>query len=177
MASLLERVSTLVSANLNYLVTKALKANSVAVVDEYIRRVEDNLEALEDAAATVGGEARGLRRKYEETRTKLNELDQSIDTLLQQGRTDLARAAQSRYNTLERTMQTYERQALAQEAEFQTLLDSESETGDPPGGSAAGTHRAASHARPGQVQRTDAQGCQRRGRSHPARRGHRRDAR
>lgn len=123
MASLLERVSTLISANLNYLVTKALKANSIAVVDEYIRRVEDNLEALEDAAATVGGEAKGMRRKYDETRTKLDELDRDIDTLLQQGRVDLARAAQSRYNTLERTMRTYEKQTVAQEAEFQKLLE------------------------------------------------------
>lgn len=126
MASLLERVSTLVSANLNYLVTKALKANSIAVVDEYIRRVEDNLEALEDAAATVGGEAKGMRRKYEETRTKLDELDQNIDTLLQKGRVDLARAAQSHYNTQERAMQTYEKQALAQEAEFQKLVEAKS---------------------------------------------------
>ena len=126
MASLLERVSTLVSANLNYLVTKALKANSIAVVDEYIRRVEDNLEALEDAATTVGGEAKGMRRKYEETRAKLDEFDQNIDTLLQKGRADLARAAQSQYNTQERTMQTYEKQALAQEAEFQKLLEAKS---------------------------------------------------
>ena len=63
MASLLERVNTLISANLNYLVSKALKANSIAVIDEYIRKIEDNLEALEDAAATVGGEAKGMRRK------------------------------------------------------------------------------------------------------------------
>ncbi len=123
MASLLERVGTLISANLNYLVTKALKANSMAVVDEYIRRVEDNLEALEDAAATVGGEAKSLRRKVEETRAKLNAADQDIDALLQKGRADLARAAQSRYNTLERTLQTYETQAAAQEAEFQKLLE------------------------------------------------------
>ncbi len=126
MASLLERVSTLVSANLNYLVTKALKANSIAVVDEYIRRVEDNLEALEDAAATVGGEAKGMRRKYEETRAKLDAFDQNIDSLIQKGRADLARAAQSQYNTQERTMRTYEKQALAQEAEFQKLLEAKS---------------------------------------------------
>ena len=55
MASLLERVGTLISANVNWLVSAALKANSMAIVDEYIRKVEDNLEALEDAAATVAG--------------------------------------------------------------------------------------------------------------------------
>lgn len=123
MASLLERVSTLISANLNYLVSKALKANSIAVIDEYIRKIEDNLEALEDAAATVGGEAKGIRRKYEELRAKVAEMDQNIDLFLRQGKMDLARAAQSRYNTLVRLAETYEKQAAAQEAEFQKLLE------------------------------------------------------
>lgn len=123
MASLLERVGTLISANLNYLVSKALKANSMAVVEEYIRKVEDNLEALEDAAATVGGEAKGLRRKQVEFQAKADELDHSIDLLLQQGKEDLARAVQSRYNTIARLAETYDEQATAQEAEFQKLLD------------------------------------------------------
>lgn len=123
MATLLERVGTLISANLNYLVSKALKANSIAVVDEYIRRIEDNLEALEDAAATVGGEAKSIRRKYKEYKAKADQLDQNIDLFLTQGKTDLARAAQSQYNTTVRLMQTYEQQAAAQEAEFQKLLE------------------------------------------------------
>jgi phage shock protein A len=42
----------------------------MAVLDEYIRKVEDNLEALEDAAATVGGEAKGIRRKQAEFQAK-----------------------------------------------------------------------------------------------------------
>jgi len=123
MASLLERVGTLISANLNYLVSKALKANSVAVIDEYIRKIEDNLEALEDAAATVGGEAKGIRRKYEEHQAKVAELDQNIDLFLRQGKTDLARSVQSRHNTVVRLVDTYEKQAAAQEAEFEKLLE------------------------------------------------------
>jgi phage shock protein A len=123
MASLLERVGTLISANVNFLVSKALKANSIAVIDEYIRRAEDNLEALEDAAATVGGEAKGMRRKFQEQQTQMNDLDQNIDLFLKDGKTDLARAAQSRYNTISRLAQTYEEQAAAQEVEFQKLLD------------------------------------------------------
>src|SRR4030043_137122 len=100
MPSLLQRVSTLISANLNYLVSKALKANSMAVVDEYIRNVEDNLDALEDAAATVGGEAKSLRRKYDELQAQTRELDKNIDLFLKQGKEDLAQAAQSRSTTI-----------------------------------------------------------------------------
>jgi phage shock protein A len=122
MASLLERVRTLISANLNYLVSQALKANSMAVVDEYIRKVEDNLEALEDAAATVGGEARTLKRKFQEFEAQAQELDGSIDLFLKQGKEDLAQAAQYRYNTIKRLSDTYGEQYKSQEGEYQKLL-------------------------------------------------------
>jgi len=123
MTSLLERVGTLISANLNYLVSKALKANSMAVVDEYIRNVEDNLDALEDAAATVGGEAKTLKRKYDELLAQAMELDKNIDLFLKQGKEDLATAAQYRYNTIKRLADTYGEQAKAQDIEYQKLLD------------------------------------------------------
>ena len=123
MASLLERVGTLISANVNWLVSRALKANSMAVVDEYIRRVEDNLEALEDAAATVGGEVKTLKRKQEEYQAKAEELDRNIDLFLQQGKEQLAIAAQSRHNTVKRLADTYRQQHDAQQAEYQKLMD------------------------------------------------------
>lgn len=123
MASLLDRVGTLISANLNWMVTQALKANSMAVLDEYIRKVEDNLEALEDAAATVGGEAKTLRRKFDEYDAKAKELDGNIDLFLREGKESLAVAAQSRFNTMQRLAVSYKDQAEAQEVEFQKLLE------------------------------------------------------
>ena len=123
MASLLDRVGTLISANVNWLVTKAMRANSMAVVDEYIRRVEDHLEALEDAAATVGGEVKTLKRKHDEYQSKADELDRNIDLFLQQGKEQLALAAQSRYNTFKQLADSYKQQYEAQEVEYQKLLD------------------------------------------------------
>jgi phage shock protein A len=122
MPSLLERIGTLISANLNYMVSQALKANSMAVVDEYIRKVEDNLEALEDAAATVGGEAKTLKRKYLQYEGQAKELDRNIDLFLTKSKQDLAQAAQYRYNTIRRLADTYGEQHQAQEAEYQKLL-------------------------------------------------------
>ncbi len=122
MPSLLDRIRTLISANLNYLVSQALKANSMAVVDEYIRKVEDNLEALEDAAATVGGESKTLKRKYQQYEGQAKELDRNIDLFLTKGKEDLAQAAQYRYNTIDRMADTYREQYQAQEAEYQKLL-------------------------------------------------------
>ena len=124
MAGLLERVGTLISANVNWLVSAALKANSMAIVDEYIRKVEDNLEALEDAAATVGGESKTLRRKFNEFQAQSDEMDKNIDVMLQKGKENLAVAAQSRLNTIQRLTATYKEQAEHQESEFQKIMDS-----------------------------------------------------
>lgn len=123
MASLLDKVSTLVRANLHYLVDQALKQNSLAVVDQYIREVEDNLEKLEDAAATVGGQVKTLKRKYDEFQAKAEELDRNIDILLQEGREELAVAAQSKLNSTQRLADNYREQHEKQKAEYEKLLD------------------------------------------------------
>jgi len=123
MASLLEKVQTLISANLHALVDSALKANSVAVMDEYIRQAENNLEALEDAAATVGGSVKTLKRKYEDYAAQATKLDRDIDTLLTQNRDDLASAAQAKLNTTQRLADEYKEQWERQQAEYQNLMD------------------------------------------------------
>ena len=66
MASIIEKTRTLISANLHDMVDKALQSNSPAVMKQYIRDAQENLDELEEAAATVGGEVRTLKRRYEE---------------------------------------------------------------------------------------------------------------
>jgi phage shock protein A len=123
MASLLEKIQTLISANLHAMVDAALKANSLAVFDQYIREVEDNLENLEDALATVGGEVKTLRRKKADLDQKAGALDRNIDIFLQEGKEELALAAQSRLNSTNRLIQNYEQVLERQEAEFQSLQE------------------------------------------------------
>jgi phage shock protein A len=123
MASLLEKVSTLISANLHALVDQALKANSMAVIDQYIRQVEDHLEDLEDAAATIGGEIKSIKRKLDEHTEKAAELDKAIDAFLVKGDEEAAAATQSRYNSTQRLIDTYKEQSEKLEEEYQKLLD------------------------------------------------------
>jgi phage shock protein A len=123
MASLLEKVQTLIAANLHALVDEALKKNSLAVIDQYIRQVEDNLEDLEDAAATIGGEVKTLRRKYDEFAAKSAELDRNIDLMLRERKEELAVAAQSKLNSTARLAETYKAQYERQQGEYQKLLD------------------------------------------------------
>jgi phage shock protein A len=123
MADLLKKIQTLISANLHAMVDSALKANSLAVFDQYIREVEDNLENLEDAVATVGGELKTLRRKKADQDRKAAELDRNIDIFLREGKEDLALAAQSKLNSVNRLVENYDEMIERQETEFQSLQD------------------------------------------------------
>lgn len=122
MASLFEKINTLISANLHGIVDRALESNSVQVMDEYIRQVERNLEALEDSAATVGGTVKTLKRKYEEFAASAEKLDRDIDTLIVKGKDDLAAAAQAELNTKQQLAQEYYEQWQDQEGQYQKML-------------------------------------------------------
>ncbi|MCS6844714.1 MAG: PspA/IM30 family protein [Caldilineales bacterium] len=123
MASLLEKVNILIKANLHYLVDQALRSNSVAVINQYIREVENNLEALNDAVATVGGQVKTIRRKRDEYQAKAAELDRNIDIFLREGQESLAVAAQAKLNSTQRTVDAYSEQLASLEREYQSLLD------------------------------------------------------
>lgn len=123
MATLLEKVSTLISANLHSLVDQALQSNSLAVIDQYIRQVEDHLADLEDAAATVGGETKSIKRKLVDLEEKEAELDKAIDALLVEGNEATATAAQGKLNSTQWLIGTYREQLTRLEAEYQKLLD------------------------------------------------------
>lgn len=121
--SLIDKVNTLINANLHGIVDRALSQNSVAVMDEYIRQAEKNLEALEDSAATVGGTVRTLKRKYEEFSAAAEKLDRDIDTLVLKGKNDLAGAAQAELNTKQQLAQDYFEQWQTQEQQYQAMLN------------------------------------------------------
>lgn len=122
MASLIDKVQTLISANLHAMVDKALESNSVAVMDEYIRQAEDNLEKLEDAVMTVGGTVKTLKRKWEQHQAEAEKIDKSIDTLLLQGKKELAAAAQARLNSSQRIAADYQGQWAEQQKQYEQLL-------------------------------------------------------
>ncbi|WP_119065143.1 PspA/IM30 family protein [Aggregatilinea lenta] len=123
MASLLQKINTLISANIHGLVDQALEANSVKVMDEYVRQAERNLDALDDSAATIGGTVKTLKRKYEEFAAAAEKLDRDIDTLLVRGKADLAAAAQAELNQKQQLAQEYYEQWQSQEQEYRRMLD------------------------------------------------------
>lgn len=123
MASLLDKINTLISANMHAMVDQALQNNSLKVVDEHIRQAERNLEDLEDSAAAIGGTAKTLRRKYDEFQAAIEKLDRDIDTLLTKEKNDLAVAAQADLNNKQNLAQEYHDQWQQHEVEYRQLLD------------------------------------------------------
>ncbi len=121
--SLFDKINTMVNASLHSMVDRALESNSVAVMDEYIRQAEKNLDALEDSAATVGGTVKTLKRKADEFSAAAEKLDRDIDTLVVKGKNDLAAAAQAELNTKQQMAQEYFEQYQQQEKQYQTMLD------------------------------------------------------
>ena len=121
MSSIIQKTKTLIQANLHDMVDRALQSNSPAVMKQYIRDAQENLRELEDATATVGGEVRTLKRKYEEYKKEADKYDRSVDLLLMQGKTDLARAAQGKVNTARELQEQYHAQWVSQEREYKTL--------------------------------------------------------
>ncbi len=121
--SVLDKINTLISANLHAMVDSALQANSVKVMDEYVRQAERNLNELEEATVTVGGSVKTLKRKYEEISATAEKIDRDIDTLLTRGKSDLASAAQADLNTKQQLAQEYYEQWQQQQNEYQKMLD------------------------------------------------------
>jgi phage shock protein A len=121
--SIFQKVQTLISANLHAMVDKALDANSVEVLDEYIRQAENNLDDLEDALVTIKGQVKTLQRKYQTLQAEAEALDADIDRLLRLGKDDLAMAAQSQYNSKADLAEEYRQQYERQKQEADNLAD------------------------------------------------------
>jgi len=98
MASLLEKVQTLVSADLNRLVDRALESNEPAVFQHHMREMEQLQEQLNNQLVSVRAELSELRRSSDEEQALVVKQDAEVDQLLQAGLQEDALAAQDRLN-------------------------------------------------------------------------------
>lgn len=119
MTSLTQRIDTLVAANLDYLASLAIKEGSVATLEEYIRKVQDGLRALEDVVATIGGAISSFRHQEYQYQARMEELDQAIDLFLQRDHLELALESSSRYNTVASLVELYHERVTREQAEYQ----------------------------------------------------------
>jgi phage shock protein A len=97
--SIFDRVGLLIAANVNALLDKALGANSIAVFDEYVNRMNGAMDSLITAEGVERGRARTLQRQIAELETETNKIDREVDLLLDRGERTLAASRQAVFNS------------------------------------------------------------------------------
>jgi len=123
MASLVQKFRTLISANLHFLVDKALQSQSLSVIDEYIRNMTRQMRELYAAIETVAGNIKTVQRRHKELGEKAEELNAAVDAFLLRDENAKALAAQSRLNALREMMDTYRREWQRLTDGYKTLDD------------------------------------------------------
>jgi len=123
MASLVQKFRTLISANLHYLVDKALQSQSLSVLDEYIRNMTQQMRELYASIETVAGNIKTVQRRFEELKGHAEELNVAVDAFLLEDKKAQALAAQSRLNATREMMDTYRREYQRLSAGYKTLDD------------------------------------------------------
>jgi phage shock protein A len=98
MTSLIEKVQTLVSADLNRAVDRALQSNEPALYQHNIRELQRTQEQVTDQLLNVQVELSRLRKRSDEQLAVVAKQDAEVDQLLQAGLHEDALAAQERVN-------------------------------------------------------------------------------
>ena len=97
--SIFDRVGLLIAANVNALLDRALGANSIAVFDEYVNRMNGALDSLQTAEGVERGRSKTLSRQIADLEAECAKLDGDVDRLLARGERPLAAARLAVFNT------------------------------------------------------------------------------
>lgn len=117
--SILERITDLISANINDLLDKAEDPQKMA--DEYLRQLnEQYYQARADLATAMADETR-WEQKVSEQQGEVEKWQAHAETALRNHRTELARQALQRKVQAQKLLQQYEEHLRAQEEQVEAL--------------------------------------------------------
>lgn len=123
MASLLEKIQVLVSADLNRLVDRALQSNETAVFQHHIRELQVLGEQLDHQLTGLRASVMEMRRHSDDQQALVVKQDQEVDGLLQAGLQEDAIAAQDRLNQTRMAAARLTEQVGRLEAEYAQLVE------------------------------------------------------
>jgi len=121
--SLLGKIKILISATLHSLFDQALRSNSLAVFDEYIREAEQSMDTLKSALVDLVVTVKTLKAKYESAADEAAKLDLQVDAALQADKTVIAKVTQTKLNNQLAIARTYQEQYEKQTSTYKTLND------------------------------------------------------
>src|SRR6202163_4511680 len=117
--ALLERVSTLVRANLNDLIDRAEEPEKM--IKQVILDMENQLLQVKTQVAISIADQHMLEKKQTENDGKAAEWMRKAELAVDRGQDDLARAALERHQSCQRTAESFREQITDQRAQVDTL--------------------------------------------------------
>jgi phage shock protein A len=119
MASLLQKLRTLINARLHEMADRAIQLNDLAVYDQYIRDAEREVAEFIATITPLFAQVKSSRRRRANLADKAAEYDLAIDRFLVQGKRTEALVTQKKLNSTLELIETYdaslERQVSAAE--------------------------------------------------------------
>jgi phage shock protein A len=123
MASLLQKLRTLLKATLHEMADKAIQQNDLAVYDQYIRDAEREIAEFKATIAPLFGQVKTSRRRRHNLAEKAAKYDLAIDQFLVQGKQTEAMVTQKQLNSALELIETYDASLERQVAAAEQLDD------------------------------------------------------
>ena len=127
MASFLDKVQTLISADLNRWTDRALRSNEPALFQHQIRELQKTQEQVNDQLISARVELNKMRKRSEEQQALVVKQDAEVDQLLQAGLQEDAIAAQDRVNTSRMTAAQLSEQVERLETEYASMVEAKAQ--------------------------------------------------
>ena len=125
MASLFQKLRTLVRANLHDLADRAIQKSDLAVYDEYIREAEQELEEFKQTIRPMIAQVKTTRRRREVLADKAARLDAMVDQFLLKGKRTEAMVTQKQLSSTLDLVTTYDGSLRRQVTAAEQLRDVE----------------------------------------------------
>jgi phage shock protein A len=123
MASLFQKLRTLVRATLHEMADQAIQKSDLAVYDDYIRVAERELAEFKRAIGPMLAQVKITRRRRENLANKAAELDYAIDAFLRQGKQTEAMVTQKQLLSTLELVKNYDASLTRQVAAAEKLED------------------------------------------------------
>src|SRR5678815_1198612 len=116
---LLDRVSTLIRANINDMISRA--EDPEKVIRQLILDMNNQLIQVKTQVAAAIADERLMQKRYEDNQKKADEWQRKAELAIEAGKDDLARDALSRRRTFQETADGFKAQYTEQAAQVEQL--------------------------------------------------------
>ncbi|MCB0033193.1 MAG: PspA/IM30 family protein [Anaerolineales bacterium] len=108
MASIFQKLRTLIRANLHDLADRALQKDDISVYDEYIRQAEREVEEFKETLIPMRAMVQQTKRRRENLANQAARMDLAIDQFLKKGKQTEAKVTLKQFQSAMSLIQTYD---------------------------------------------------------------------